>query len=89
MMDFWTLFVENVFGGFYAAVFGLCVIFMIILMMGGVSIYTSMFFIGIFLYVMMLGNGVWIIVLPIWVWIFYMFMKGLVAFVDSYYRGGQ
>lgn len=89
MMDFWALFVDYVFGGFYMAVFGIAIIMAIILMMGGVSIYTIVWFLAIYLYVMFLGNGVWLVVLPIWVLILYMFMKGLVAFVDSYYRGGQ
>jgi hypothetical protein len=89
MMDMWGLFVDYVFGGFYMAVFGIAVIMAMILMMGGVSIYTIMWYILIFLYVMFLGNGVWLVVLPIWILILYMFMKGLIAFIDSYYRGGQ
>jgi hypothetical protein len=89
MMDFWTLLVENTFGGFYMAIFGMALIMGLILMMGGVSIYTITWFIMIFLYVMFLGNGVWLIVVPVWILIFYMFMKGLLAFIDSYYRGGQ
>jgi hypothetical protein len=89
MLDFWELLVVNTFGNFYTAIFGMAVIFMLILMLGGVSIYTIMWFTGLYLYVMFLGNGVWLVVVPIWVWIVYMFMKGLVAFIDSYYRGGQ
>ena len=88
MMDFWALFVEYTFGGFYAAILSLALIFLIILMMGGVSIYTAMWFCGIFLFVMCLGNGVWIIVLPISIGILFMFVKGMTAFVDAYYRGG-
>lgn len=89
MLDFWSLLVEYAFGNFYAAIIGMSVIFMLILMMGGASIYTTLWFCGLYLYVMFLGNGVWLVVLPIWVIIAYMFMKGFVAFIDSYYRGGQ
>ena len=87
-MDLWTLLVELTFGGFYSAVFGMAFIFLIILMMGGVSIYTAMWFCAIFLFVMFLGNGVWIIVVPISILIIFMFVKGFTAFIDAYYRGG-
>jgi hypothetical protein len=57
-------------------------------MMGGVSIFTAMWFCGIFLFVMFLGNGVWLVVVPVSIIIIYMFIKGLTAFVDACYRGG-
>jgi len=87
-MDLWTLLVELTFGGFYSAVFGMTFIFLIILMMGGISIYTAMWFCAIFLFVMFLANGVWIIVLPISILIIFMLIKGIDAFRDAYYRGG-
>ena len=87
-MDFWSLFVEYTFGGFYPAILSLALIFLVILMMGGVSVYTAMWFCGIFLFVMCLGNGVWIIVLPISIGILFMFVKGMTAFIDAYYCGG-
>jgi hypothetical protein len=86
MMDLWMLLVEYVWGGFYAAIFGMAMIFLVILMMGGVSIFTALWFCGIFLFVMFLGNGVWLIVLPVSILIIYMFVKGFTAFVDAYYR---
>jgi hypothetical protein len=89
MLDFWELLVVNTFGNFYSAIFGMALIFLIILMVGGVSIYSALWFCGLYLYVMFLGNGVWLVVLPIWITIAFMFMKGLVAWIDSYYRGGQ
>jgi hypothetical protein len=86
MMDLWMLLVEYVWGGFYAAIFGMAMIFLVILMMGGVSIFTALWFCGIFLFVMFLGNGVWLIVLPVSILIIYMFVRGFTAFVDTYYR---
>ena len=88
-MDLWTLLVEYTFGGFYSAVFGMAFIFLIILMMGGVSIFTAFWFVGIFLFTMFLGNGTWIIVLPISAIILFQFIRGITAYVDAYYRGGQ
>ena len=87
-MDLWSLLVEYTFGGFYSAVFGMTFIFLLILMMGGVSIFTAMWFCAIFLFVMFLGNGVWLIVVPISILIIYMFVKGFISFIDAYYRGG-
>ena len=88
-MDLWLLLVEYVWGSFYACIFGMAFIFLIILMMGGVSIFTSVWFCGIFLFVMMLGNGVWIIVLPISMGIIFMFLKGCLAFYEATYWGGN
>ena len=89
MIDLWSLFVEYTFGGFYTAILGLALIFIVILMLGGTSIYTAIWFAGIFLFVMCLGNGTWLIVIPISIMIIFNFIKGLTAFVDAYYRGGQ
>jgi len=86
MIDFWSLFVEYTFGGFYPAIISLALIFLVILMMGGVSTYTAMWFCGIFLFVMCLGNGVWIIVLPISVGIIFMLVKAATAFAEGYHR---
>ena len=86
MMDFWALFVTYTFGGFYIAILSLAMIFLLILMMGGVSIYTALWFCGIFLFVMCLGNGSWIIVLPISIIIIYILVRGMTAFFESYSR---
>jgi len=86
MMDFWSLFVENTFGGFYVSILALAAIFLVILMMGGVSIYTALWFCGIFLFVMCLGNGAWIIVLPISILIIFILIRGMTAFFESYSR---
>ena len=86
MMDFWSLFVEYTFGGFYTAIVSLAGIFLVILMMGGVSIYTALWFCGIFLFVMCLGNGSWIIVMPVSILIIYILVRGMTAFFESYSR---
>ena len=87
-MDLWSLLVEYTFGGFYSAVFGMTFIFLIILILGGISIYTAMWFCATFLFVMFLANGVWIIVVPISILIIFMFERGFTAFIDAYHRGG-
>ena len=88
-MDLYSLLVESTFGGLYSTVFSLAAIFLLILIMGGVSIYTAVWFCAIFLFTMFLGNGTWIIVVPISVFIIFMFVRGITAFIDAYYRGGQ
>jgi hypothetical protein len=85
-MDLWLLLVEYVWGGFYTTIFGMAMIFLIILMMGGVSIFTALWFCAIFLFVMFLGNGVWLVVVPVSILIIYMFIRGFTAFIDAYYR---
>jgi hypothetical protein len=51
------LFVENIFGSFHLAVFGLVGLMLIILMIGGVSILTNLYYNAIFITVMYLGYG--------------------------------
>lgn len=54
-MDLWTLFVIEIFGGFWFAFFGLSLIMFLILMFGGVSPMTSIRFLEIWVYAMMFG----------------------------------
>ena len=65
MMDLWTLFVDNVFGGFWMAVIGLIFAQALILFVGRVSAYSVGIFIGLFLLAMALGFGQMIITIPI------------------------
>jgi hypothetical protein len=58
-------------------------------MMGGVSIYTAMWFCGIFLFVMCLGNGSWLIVLPVSGLIVFNLVRGITSYIDAYYAGGR
>ena len=88
-MDLWSLLVEYTFGGFYSAIFGMALVFLVILMMGGVSIFTALWFCGIFLFIMFLANGTLIVVLPISILIIYMFAKGCLSFYEAAYWGGN
>jgi hypothetical protein len=88
-VDLWSLLVEFTFGGFYVTIFGMSIIFLLILMMGGVSIFTALWFCAVFLFVMFLGNGVWLIVVPVSILIIYMFVKGFMAFIEASYGGGN
>lgn len=88
-MDMWDLLVTYTFGGFYSAILGMSMIFLVILMMGGVSIYTALWFCAIFLFVMCLGNGVLLIVLPVSIIIIFMLVKGIAAFLEASYWGGN
>ena len=56
-MDLYALFIENIFGGFWMAVFGLALIMMIIMISGNVSFYTIMWFEYIYLIAMGIGYG--------------------------------
>ena len=64
-LDLWSLLVENIFGTFWVAVSSLAFLQFIILSIGGVSSYSSMMLVGIFLLAMALGYGNLIISVPI------------------------
>ena len=58
VFDLWTLFVDNVFGGFWIAVLGLSlVIFIIMGVLGRISIYSTTWYILMFVLAMTLGYG--------------------------------
>jgi len=61
----YDLFVEQVFGGFFQAMFGLAFIFLLILAFGGVTGYSMGWFIIIFFLAMALGYGHPIIIIPV------------------------
>lgn len=56
-LDFWTLFVIQVFGGFWPAVIGLAALYFVILIMGRVSMYSVLWFMAIFFMCMAMGYG--------------------------------
>lgn len=60
-LDLWTLFINYVFGSFWLAVIGLCLLMFIILMLGRISIYTSTMYIILFVLAMALGYGIVIV----------------------------
>lgn len=53
----WDIFVENIFGAFWPAVIAIAFFFFIILMLGGISLYTIIIFECYFLFGMSLGYG--------------------------------
>jgi len=53
----WDIFVENIFGAFWPAVIAIAFFFFIILMLGGISLYSVIIFELYFLYAMSLGYG--------------------------------
>lgn len=55
MMDLWTLFVVNVFGGFWMATCGLSIVIFLILAMGGLSAKSTTMYLITFLTAMLLG----------------------------------
>ena len=63
--DLFELFVENVFGTLWVAICSLTFIQFLILALGGVSSYSMMLFVGIFLLAMTLGSGYLILSVPI------------------------
>jgi len=63
--DLFELFVENVFGTLWMAIASLAFVQFLILALGGVSSYSMMLFVGIFLLAMTLGSGYLIVSVPI------------------------
>jgi hypothetical protein len=86
-LDIWNLLVNNVFGGFWLATFGVMfMLFLIMAILGRMSIYTTMWFLIMFLLVMCLGYGLLTLTLAITVLcvvIVYLAVKG---YID---RGAQ
>ena len=87
MMDLWSLFVENIFGGFWLSIGGILVVMNIILMMGGVGFLTVIIFSAFFILAMAIGYGHPIITIPIVIAIFTGFILELIGFMES--GGGQ
>jgi len=62
VLDLWGLFVDGVFGGFWVAVFGIAILMFIIMgVLGRISIYSTTVYILMFVLAMTLGYG-WILV---------------------------
>jgi len=58
VFDFWTLFVNGVFGGFWMSVVGIMLIMFIIMgVLGRLSIYSVSWYCIMFLFAMTLGYG--------------------------------
>lgn len=57
MMNLWNLFVEQIFGNYWTAIFFIALIFFVILMLGGISYYTVIIFMLYFFLAMSMGYG--------------------------------
>jgi len=57
MLNLWDLFIGNLFGSFWLAVFFIALIFFIILMLGGISYYTVIIFMLYYFFAMAFGYG--------------------------------
>jgi hypothetical protein len=66
-MDLYTVFVENVFGGFWLSVFGLAFIMFVIMgVVGGLSVLTVGFHLALFFLAMAIGYTQPLIMIPLW-----------------------
>lgn len=85
MIDMYGFLVEQVFGGFWISIFAMAGIFMIMLMLGGVSMYTIMWYDLYFIFMMAIGYGqpfISIIGSTIIIYVLYQSIKGWIE------RGG-
>lgn len=82
ILDLWTLFVENLFGGFWISVFGLLTVMGIILMMGGISFLTIIIFSLFFILSMAIGYGHPIIIIPIVIIILTVFVMEVIGWFE-------
>jgi uncharacterized membrane protein len=64
-LDFWNLFVVNVFGGFFPAVIGLMFVMFLVFMLGRVSMYSVLSFMALFVMCMAMGYGYGLVTLGI------------------------
>ena len=85
MMDLYTLLVMNIAGGFWMSIAYLMVIFMILFAMGGVSFFSVIIFMGVFLFTMGLGYFVPSMVVFFVVAAFVYFGMEVIGFLE---RGG-
>jgi len=85
-LDLYTLFVEMIFGSFWFAVIGLVLVIFIIMLMGRMSIYTTMWYILMFIVAMTLGSGYVIINIMITLFLLVSVMWAWKGWVD---RAGQ
>ena len=83
-LDFFGLFVSYVFGSFPLAVVGLAlVIFIIMGVLGRVSVYSTMWYCIMFIQVMALGYGYILIVMPISLILFCGFLFSYMGWIGT------
>lgn len=76
-LDMWSIFVVYTFGSFWMAVFGIMGIYLAILLLGNVSIYSVINILLLFLLYMVLGYGNLLLSIPITIFIVVRFMLSL------------
>ena len=65
--DLYSVFVESVFGGFWLSVFGLAfVMFIIMTLLGGLSMWTTLTYLAFFILTMVIGYGMGMLTVIIW-----------------------
>ena len=83
-LDFWTLFVQLVFGGFWMAVAGLgLVMFVVMGVLGKMSIYSVTWYCVMFLIAMTLGYGFTLLNILLTVLLLVAFIFSWKSYVDS------
>jgi hypothetical protein len=77
--DFWTLFVIYTFGSFWLAVFGLMAMFLVIMILGRMSMYSILWFTLLFVMCMAMGYGYGLVTILIGLFITSRFIFDLVT----------
>lgn len=85
-LDLYTLLVSYVFGSFWFAVLGIALLIFIILMLGRVSIYSTTWYLAMFLLAMTLGYGYVTLNILITLGLLVAFYFSWKGYID---RGGQ
>lgn len=86
MISLWNFLVEQIFGGFWLAVLGLSIMFVIILVMGSVSALDILGFLLFFILAMALGYGYANITVPI---VIFLVARAIFQYMRWLERGGQ
>lgn len=82
--DLYQVFVENVFGGFWLSVFALAGIMWIMMaIIGGISMWTSMTYNLVFVYAMALGYTNMLFLLPLWTFIIFWSLSQILRLINS------
>ena len=80
-LDMWNIFVVSVFGNFWAAVAGLALIMFMIMLMGRVSMYSVLMFLGMFFMCMAMGYGQGIVTVPLTLFILIRFIYDIIGLI--------
>lgn len=83
IMNLWDVFVENVFGTFWISIAALCGIMFIILLLGGISVWTNLTYQAIFVLAMVVGYGQAIITIPLWTGVMSWTFSQIIQFINQ------